>query len=68
MPYHHHLHHNPQPNYYDYHDYYLKSKSTVTNLLTYLNEISPLVTSQPPVDTICIDLSSAFGFVLRCIF
>jgi len=42
---------------------YRKSNSTITNLLTYLDEISPLVASQLPLDTMYFDLSSAFGFV-----
>jgi hypothetical protein len=64
MPYHHHHYRNPQPNYYDYHDY-VKCKSAVTNLLTHLDEISPLVTSHPQLDTVCFDCSTGFAFDSR---
>jgi hypothetical protein len=41
----------------------LKYKSTATNLVTYLDFISPLVISQRQVDSIYFDLSSAFDLV-----
>jgi hypothetical protein len=43
----------------------LKFKSTTTNLVTYLDFISPLVSSQCQVDSISFDLSSAFDLVLH---
>jgi hypothetical protein len=42
---------------------FTKSKSTVTNLVSYLESISPLVTSQGRADAIYFDLSSAFDLV-----
>jgi hypothetical protein len=42
---------------------FTKSKSTVTNLVSYLESISPLVTSQGQTDAIYFDLSSAFDLV-----
>jgi hypothetical protein len=42
---------------------FTKSKSTITNLVSYLETISPLVTSQGQADAICFDLSSAFDLV-----
>jgi hypothetical protein len=42
---------------------FLKFKSTTTNLVTYLDFISPLVISQRQVDSIYFDLSSAFDLV-----
>jgi hypothetical protein len=41
----------------------LKHKSTTTNLVTYLDFISPLVSSQRQVDSIYFNLSSAFDLV-----
>jgi hypothetical protein len=41
----------------------LKFKSTTTNLVTYLDFIFPLVSSQRQVDSIYFDLSSAFDLV-----
>jgi hypothetical protein len=42
---------------------FLKRKSTTTNLVTYLDFISSLVSSQRQVDSIYFDLSSAFDLV-----
>jgi hypothetical protein len=42
---------------------FLKHKSTTINLVTYLDFISPLVSSQQQVDSIYFDLSSAFDLV-----
>jgi hypothetical protein len=42
---------------------FTKSKSTITNLVTYLEFITPLVTSQGQADVIYFDLSSAFDLV-----
>jgi hypothetical protein len=42
---------------------FLKYKSTTTTLATYLDFISPLVSSQRQVDSIYFDLSSAFDLV-----
>jgi hypothetical protein len=42
---------------------FLKFKSTTTNLVTYLDFISPLFSSQGQVDFIYPDLSSAFDLV-----
>jgi hypothetical protein len=42
---------------------FLKFKSTTTNLVTYVDFISPLVSFQRQVDSIYLDLSSAFDLV-----
>jgi hypothetical protein len=42
---------------------FTKSKSTTTNLVTYLDFITPLVGSQRQVDTVYFDLTSAFNRV-----
>jgi hypothetical protein len=42
---------------------FTKSKSTITNLATYLEFITPLVTSQGQADAIYFDLGSAFDLV-----
>jgi hypothetical protein len=42
---------------------FTKFKSTTTNLVTYLDFITPLVGSQPQADTIYFDLTSAFDLV-----
>ncbi|PNF43033.1 hypothetical protein B7P43_G08782 [Cryptotermes secundus] len=42
---------------------FTKCKSTTTNLVTYLDFITPLVGSQRQVDAIYFDLTSAFGLV-----
>jgi hypothetical protein len=46
---------------------FVKMKSTSTNLKTYLDFISPLVSSQRQVDSIYFDFSNAFDFVLHSI-
>jgi hypothetical protein len=46
---------------------FLKMKSTTTNLVTYLDFISPLVFYQRQVDSIYFDFSSAFEFFLHFI-
>ena len=45
----------------------LTAKSTVTNYITYLDFISPLVGSQHQVDSIHVDLSTAFDIVSQLI-
>jgi hypothetical protein len=47
---------------------FIKSKSTVINLVTYLDFVTSLVCSQCQVDAICFDLSSAFDFVPHLCF
>jgi hypothetical protein len=42
---------------------FTKSKSTITNLVTYLDFITPLVSYQGQADAIYFDLSSAFDLV-----
>jgi hypothetical protein len=42
---------------------FIKSKSTVTNLITYLNKVTPVVCSQGQIDAIYFDLSEAFDKV-----
>jgi hypothetical protein len=42
---------------------FLKSKSTATNLVTYLNDVTPSVCSQGQFDTVYFDLSQAFDKV-----
>jgi hypothetical protein len=42
---------------------FTKSKFTTTNLVTYLNFITPLVSSQRQADAIYFDLTSAFDLV-----
>jgi hypothetical protein len=42
---------------------FTKYKSTITNLVTYLDFITPLVSSRGQVDAIYFDLSSAFDLV-----
>jgi sarcosine oxidase/L-pipecolate oxidase len=42
---------------------FTKSKSTITNLVTYLDFITPLVSSQGKADAIYFDLRSAFDLV-----
>jgi hypothetical protein len=44
---------------------FTKSKSTITNLVTYFEFITPLVTSQGQADDIYFDLSSAFHLVQK---
>jgi hypothetical protein len=41
----------------------MKSKSTATNLVAYLDAIAPLVHSQRQVDSIYFDFSNAFDVV-----
>jgi hypothetical protein len=41
----------------------MKSRSTTSNLVTYLDYITPLVSSQRQVDAIYFDFSSAFDLV-----
>jgi hypothetical protein len=41
----------------------VKSRYTITNLVSYLDYIAPLVFSQCPVDAIYFDLSSSIGHV-----
>jgi hypothetical protein len=42
---------------------FTKSKSTITNFVTYLEFITPLIASQGQADAIYLDLSSAFDLV-----
>jgi hypothetical protein len=42
---------------------FVKSKSTVTNLVTYLNDVLPSVCSQGQFDSVYFDLSQAFDKV-----
>jgi hypothetical protein len=42
---------------------FIKSKSTVTNLVTYLNDVLPSVCSQGQFDCVYFDLSQAFDKV-----
>jgi hypothetical protein len=39
---------------------FIKSKSTVTNLITYLNKVTPVVCSQGQMEAVCFDLNQAF--------
>jgi hypothetical protein len=47
---------------------FVKMKSTTTNLVTYLDFISPSVSSKHQVDSVYFDFSSAFDFVPHSIF
>jgi hypothetical protein len=44
---------------------FVKSKSTVTNLLTYLNDVPPSVCSQGQFDSVYFDLGQTFDKVPR---
>jgi hypothetical protein len=46
----------------DYHSF-VRSKSTVTNLVIYLNDVLPSVCSQGQFDSVYFDLSQAFDKV-----